>query len=342
MTSAVSSPALSNATASKVATRAVMAALAAGLSVLAGTVAQASERSEQLVLISFDGAHDNRLWGRSLEMADRSGARFTYFLSCTFLMSKDERKAYKAPGHSAGRSNVGFARDTPEVLTRLGHIWSAYQSGHEIGNHGCGHFDGKSWSKADWLAEFSQFDAALENAWTGNGAEPPAGWARFAKTAIKGFRAPYLSTGEGLYAAMRAHGLSYDASTVSNGPVSPELEGPVARFALPLIPEGPRQRPIIGMDYNLFVRHSAGIENPSKSEEFEARALDAFRSAFDAEYTGERRPLQLGFHFVEMNGGAYWNALEQFVDEVCGQPEVACVTYQEAIRRLKPADGSAS
>jgi hypothetical protein len=31
-----------------------------------------------------------------------------------------------------------------------------------------------------------------------------------------------------------------------------------------------------------------------------------------------------------------------FVDEVCGQPEVACVTYQEAIRRLKPADGSAS
>jgi hypothetical protein len=40
-----------------------MAALAAGLSVLAGTVAQASERSEQLVLISFDGAHDNRLWG---------------------------------------------------------------------------------------------------------------------------------------------------------------------------------------------------------------------------------------------------------------------------------------
>ena len=141
---------------------------------------------------------------------------------------------------------------------------------------------------------------------------------------------------------MRARGLSYDASAVSNGPLPPELESAVARFALPLIPEGPRQRPIIGMDYNLFVRHSAGIETPSKSEEFEARALDAFRSAFEAEYTGERRPLQLGFHFVEMNGGAYWNALERFVDEVCGQPEVACVTYQEAIRRLKPADGSAS
>ena len=43
-----------------------------------------------------------------------------------------------------------------------------------------------------------------------------------------------------------------------------------------------------------------------------------------------------------MNGGAYWNALERFIDETCGQPDVACVTYDEAVRRLKPADGSAS
>ena len=305
-------------------------------------MAQASERPEQLVLISFDGAHDNRLWERSLEMADRSGARFTYFLSCTFLMSKAERQAYRAPGQATGRSNVGFARDDAEVVSRLGHIWAAYQSGHEIGSHGCGHFDGKNWSKADWLSEFSQFDEALENAWTGKDAEPPAGWNAFATSAVQGFRAPYLSTGDGLFAALQAHGLSYDASTVSKGPAKPQLEGPVARFALPLIPEGPRQRLIIAMDYNLFVRHSAGLETPSKSEEFEDRALDAFRTAFEAEYTGKRRPLQLGFHFVEMNGGAYWNALERFVDQVCGKPEVACVTYQEAIRRLKPVDGSAS
>ena len=126
------------------------------------------------------------------------------------------------------------------------------------------------------------------------------------------------------------------------GPVSPGFETPTAHFALPLIPEGPRQRPIIAMDYNLFVRHSAGLENPSKSAEFEDRALDAFRAAFKAEYSGKRRPLQIGFHFVEMNGGAYWSALERFVIETCGQPDVACVTYEEAVRRLRPADGSAS
>lgn len=304
--------------------------------------AAAAERPEQLVLISFDGAHDNALWERSLRLSDRSGARFTYFLSCTFLMSKNDRKAYKAPGQSAGRSNVGFATDRADVEARLGHIWAAHQTGHEIGSHGCGHFDGKDWSKSDWLNEFSQFDSALEHAWSNNGAEAPAGWASFVRSGVTGFRAPYLSTGDGLFAALAAHGLHYDASTVSRGPVMPDLSRPTARFALPLIPEGPKGRPIIAMDYNLFVRHSAAFETPSKSKAFEERTLDAFRTAFEAEYTGKRRPLQLGFHFVEMNGGAYWNALERFVAETCNRPDVACVTYHDALRRLDSANASAS
>lgn len=295
------------------------------------------ERPDQLVLISFDGAHDNRLWERSLGLGKRTGAKFTYFLSCTFLISKDERKSYKAPGYAAGRSNVGFAPDKADALARLEHIWIAHQSGHEIGSHGCGHFDGKDWSKAQWLDEFAQFDEVLATAWNSNGSEPPAGWAEFSTSAIKGFRAPYLSTGAGLFAALEAHGLSYDASTVSRGPAMPDTSRKVARFALPLIAEGPGQRPIIAMDYNMFVRHSGGLENPSKTKDFEERTLAAFRTAFEAEYSGERRPLQLGFHFVEMNGGAYWRALERFAGEVCGQPEVACVTYQEAIDRMTPA-----
>jgi peptidoglycan/xylan/chitin deacetylase (PgdA/CDA1 family) len=302
-----------------------------------GEAADQLAQPEQLVLISFDGAHDNRLWERSLRIGARAGAKFTYFLSCTFLISEDERKSYKAPGHSAGRSNVGFAPDRADVLARLGHIWTAHRSGHEIGSHGCGHFDGKDWSKTQWLDEFDQFDAKLSQAWDNNGAKAPAGWAEFSASAIKGFRAPYLSTGDGLFAALGAHGLRYDASTVSRGPEMPDTGQTVTRFALPLIPEGPGQRPIIAMDYNLFVRHSGGLENPSKTAEFEDRTLTAFRAAFEAEYSGARRPLQLGFHFVEMNGGAYWRALEAFAVEVCARPGVACVTYQEAIKRMAPA-----
>lgn len=318
------------------------ALLTPGLGLAPSPAAAAADRPEQLVVISFDGAHDNALWQRSLDLAERSGARFTYFLSCTFLMTRADRKNYTAPGHSAGRSNVGFAPDQTEALTRLGHIWSAYQAGHDIASHGCGHFDGKAWSKSDWLSEFDQFDAALADAWRNNGAASPSGWARFAKSGIKGFRAPYLSTGDGLYAALAEHGFAYDASGVSNGAAMPDVSRPTARFALPLIQEGPRDRPIIAMDYNLFVRHSAGIETPSQANQFKERALKAFRSAFEAEYTGKRRPLQLGFHFVEMNGGAYWNALEQFALETCGRPEVACVSYQDVLRRLSTGGDSAS
>ncbi|WP_420408528.1 polysaccharide deacetylase [Hoeflea sp.] len=301
-----------------------------------GVAAAEQEKPEQIVLISFDGAHDNRLWERSLKTGELTGARFTYFLSCTFLISRDARKTYKAPGQSAGRSNVGFAPDRADVVERLGHIWAAYQDGHEIGSHGCGHFDGKNWKKDDWASEFEQFDRVVSNAWDDNGADQPAGWSDFAASGIKGFRAPYLSTGTELHSALADHGLDYDASTVSDGPVPPDFSRPVVRFALPMVPEGPNGRPIIAMDYNLFVRHSGAEETPSKSEEFERRALDAFRAAFEAEFSGKRRPLQLGFHFVEMNGGAYWRALEQFALETCGRAEVACITYQDAMQRLIP------
>ncbi|PWW01781.1 hypothetical protein DFR52_102445 [Hoeflea marina] len=321
-------------------------ALAASLAAPAGAgdARPAPARPEQLVIISFDGAHDNRLWERSLALGDRTGARFTYFLSCTFLMTKAHSKAYQAPGKSAGRSNVGFAPDRADVAARLGHIWAAYQAGHEIGSHGCGHFDGKDWSKAQWQTEFASFRAALGNAWADHGlaAASPAGWADFADRAVRGFRAPYLSADSGLYAALAADGFAYDASGVSRGPAAPDTGGRVARFSLPLIPEGPAGRPVIGMDYNLFARHSRAVETPDTSGDFEARALAAFRNAFEKQYQGTRIPLQLGFHFVEMNGGAYWRALERFATETCGKPEVECVSYQDAMKRLRSPDDSAS
>ncbi|MFB2550576.1 polysaccharide deacetylase family protein [Ensifer soli] len=291
----------------------------------------------QLVIVSFDGAHDNALWEKSLAMAERTGARFTYFLSCTFLMTRDGAgAAYRAPGHKAGRSNVGFAPDNADIRVRLGHIWQAHRAGHDIGSHGCGHFDGKDWSRADWRNEFSAFRTALAEGWraSGDAGEEPEGWARFAETEIKGFRAPYLSAGPGLVPALKDFGFTYDASLVSKGPVPPVGAAGITRFALPLIPEGPTGRPVIAMDYNLFVRHSMGVENRKDSDTFEARTLDAFRAAYRAQHDGGRIPLQLGFHFVEMNGGAYWRALDRFLTEVCRAPETACVSYREAMDRL--------
>ena len=276
------------------------------------------------------------MWERSLKMAETTGARFTYFLSCTFLMSKAERKSYKAPGKSAGASNVGFAPDHADVAARLGHIWTAHLAGHEMASHGCGHFDGGSWTAGQWSDEFDQFDKALKSAWSTIGEQEPEGWQEMAANSIKGFRAPYLSAGDGLFTALAEHGFTYDASTVSRGPAAPEIDETPARFALPLIPEGPRERRVIA------IRQSNGEETPERKAEFEERSLTAFRAAFEEQYEGDRLPLQLGFHFVPMNGGAYWDALETLLTDVCGRADVACVTYSEALEKLKAGGRLAS
>ncbi|MCP4997520.1 MAG: polysaccharide deacetylase [Hyphomicrobiales bacterium] len=315
--------------------RAALVTLSAAVLTQPATAAEIKHK--QLVIVSFDGAHDNGLWEKSRAIAERTGARFTYFLSCTFLMTRDQRWTYQAPAQKAGRSNVGFARTKKEVRQRLDHIWNARNEGHEIASHACGHFDGKDWSAAEWVRELNAFSTALETAWRRSGAaeEEPAGWEAFVRDDITGFRAPYLSTGGHLSAALRETGHTYDASGVSKGPSVPRSSSRLSAFDLPLIPEGPHNRRVIAMDYNMFVRHSGGIENPSNSDVFEARAYNAFRRAFDGQYYGRRRPLQIGLHFVEMNGGAYWRATERLLTEVCGDPEVECISYSEALQILK-------
>ena len=306
----------------------------------ATTLAEAAPKT-QYVLISFDGAHDVAQWERSRALASRTGARFTYFLSCVYLLSPETRSIYKAPGYSSGRSNVGFASSTEDVAKRLNEIWKARGEGHEIASHGCGHFDGAAWTKADWSAEFDAFDTIVGDAWTLNGiADEPAGWRRFVEHDISGFRAPYLATGKAMFEALADHGFSYDASGVSRGPTDPDRSKAVVRFALPQIPEGPSERRIIAMDYNLFVRHSGGIESTDKDQTYENRAHDAFVDAFETQYRGERVPLQIGFHFSLMNGGAYWRALERFADEVCIKPGVMCVSYKDYLGRTAGASSA--
>ncbi|QRM56354.1 polysaccharide deacetylase [Sinorhizobium sp. BG8] len=288
---------------------------------------------KQLVVVSFDGAHDNRLWEKSRAIARKTGAHFTYFLSCTFLFDKSQRSTYQAPHQKRGRSNVGFAPDKDDVVTRLGEIWLAHQEGHDIGSHACGHFDGAKWNEADWDAEFSFFRAALRDGWKNAGAaeREPKEWQTFVSNDIKGFRAPYLASGKALADALKKAGFVYDASLVSKGPVVPAQSDGLVRFALPLIPEGASSRPVIAMDYNLYVRHSKGKEDVANGPTYEERTLAAYRAAFDKQLAGERVPLQLGFHFVEMNGGAYWRAMERFLTEVCAKPDVACVSHREAM-----------
>ncbi|RLL75559.1 polysaccharide deacetylase [Ochrobactrum soli] len=295
----------------------------------------------QYVLISFDGAHDNALWTRSRELAKKNNARFTYFLSCVFLMTRKDRASYQPPHKKAGVSNVGFAQTRDEIATRLGNIWQAHLEGNEIASHGCGHFDGTSWSTADWNKEIGAFRRIVADAYKNNGIDgEPEGWRNLALNGINGFRAPYLAASKPVQDALKANGFRYQASSVTRGPELPQITGQFASFGLPLIPEGPSKRPIVGMDYNLYVRHSKAKEIPDQSAAFEERAYKAFRAAFDKQYDGERIPLQLGFHFVLMNDGAYWRAMERLVSEVCTKADVKCTTYGDYLNSLDKNTGS--
>jgi peptidoglycan/xylan/chitin deacetylase (PgdA/CDA1 family) len=299
-------------------------------------------RPKQVVIISFDSAREIAQWRRSRDLARRTGAHFTYFLSCVFLLTPETRKTYTPPHKGAGRSNIGFAASKEEVAGRLEQVRLAAAEGHDIASHACGHFDGKDFSKADWLAELNASRHVLEDAYRINGIEPePAGWRDFARQAVVGFRAPYLSTNKALYQALPEAGFLYDASGVSNGPAEPQEQGGLMRFSLPLVPEGPKGRPVVAMDYNLYARHSGAEERPDRKKDFTARAYHAFRHAFDAQYNGKRVPLEFGFHFTLMNDGAYWDALERFAGEVCVRADVACISYRDYLER-KPAAPAAS
>jgi peptidoglycan/xylan/chitin deacetylase (PgdA/CDA1 family) len=322
-------------------TSALIAALVTWSAAVGAEAEGMAERAPQYVLISFDGAHENRQWARSLALAKETGARFTYFLSCTFLLSSETRSAYVPPKSAPRASNVGFGSSREDVETRLNHIWQAHAGGHEIASHGCGHFDGSNWSKEEWRHELSEFSRILADAWQINGiAGEPSGWRILADERMDGFRAPYLATGPGLKPALKSLGYAYDASAVSKGPAFPARDGSLVRFALPLIPEGPHGRPVIAMDYNLFVRHSGGRETEDLEGRFEERTFEAFRAAFVRQDEGERIPLQIGYHFTLMNGGVYWSALERFVREVCPRPDVRCTSYRAYLDEMAAgADG---
>ena len=314
-----------------------VAALAFSAPSLAGDAA----KPVQTVLISFDGAHDVAQWKRSLKLADETGARFTYFLNCSFLLSPENKSRFDAPGKGSAKSNVGFGKSQADVSARLNHIWRAHVSGHEIASHTCGHFDGKDWSAPDWESDHKQFRSILANAWTINGeVREPFGWRAFSERFPSGFRAPYLSVGPGLEQALKSGRYLYDASTVERGIAAPKVKSGIVRFALPLVPEGPDNRRLISMDYNLFVRHSGGFERPDTDGQFEQRTYEMLIKSFTDQYRGKREPAQFGLHFTLMNGGAYWRAAERFAREVCVKPDVRCTTYEDYALRIVKAGGA--
>jgi hypothetical protein len=219
------------------------------------------------------------------------------------------------------------------------------------------------WTKADWKLELDQFYAILDKAFDLNGLVKPRGGIQF-RNDIVGFRAPQLGFSPGLYEALPAYNIQYDTSQISTMDYWPQrnYKG-IWNFPLARLREPGTGRMIPSMDYNFCAMDSLKLvaENPDllkvsiTTESGKVRRNQAdclsyvdtdiknrmqkkmrtmYLQYFANNYYGNRAPVHIGHHFSKWMGGAYYDAFLEFADQVCGLPEVKCVTYKELMSFL--------
>lgn len=283
----------------------------------------------QTVLISFDGCVDIESWNAWAEFAERHPTlRMTFFVSGTCFLADQNRNLYQGPGSEPGKARIRFGGTLAEMQERRERMNALYRSGHEIASHAVGHFDGAPWSPEQWLSEFETYDRLLEGYTDNNGLEPDQRLA-FGPSDIRGFRAPFLSIGPGLDAALAARRYRYDASRTGRAGEWPARNrDDIWKFKLASIPLPGYRRTPLSMDYNLFIVQS--LENPEifdDLERLEQTVVEAYLQYFKRNYLTNRAPIEIGHHFTDYRGTVYRQALMKFIEIVIRRPDVRFCTY---------------
>ncbi|RYZ58970.1 MAG: hypothetical protein EOP08_15845, partial [Proteobacteria bacterium] len=287
-----------------------------------GTEDELSAKPPQYVLLAFDGSYANAFWQESRDFA-KSAARagkplkFTYFINASYYVPRPGNQAYFPPKHRQGASAIGWGDDDADVAKRIAHTNAAFEEGHEIGSHTVGHWDGSTWSAAEWDSEFDQFDKLLFET---NHPGAPA-W-KFGPEASVGFRAPQLGHSPGLFPTLVEHGYIYDTSKSNVSSYWPQKQNGVWNMPLAELRIVGNTKKALSMDYNFYVAHSKGLPDAANKATYKKQMYDTYMAYFDANYNGNRAPLHIGHHFSKWNGGAYWEAMQEFALAVCGKPNV--------------------
>jgi hypothetical protein len=293
----------------------------------------ATDRPPQFVVISFDNGSALERWQELSDFLGEINAtgdrlHLTFFVSGTNFLPEGKRALYRGPGQPAGTSNIGFGGSPSDVARRIEFINRLHAEGNEIASHAVGHFDGKAWTSADWLAEFT----AYKNLFTA------AHEFKFSTNEIAGFRAPYLSRGPRMYAALQESGFRYDATGVGDADAWPEKKDGLWRFNLANLRIVGSGKYTLSMDYNFLIAQSGVAGNPRLQDTFREQMLRTYLDYFRRNYIGNRAPLHIGHHFSPMQGGVYDLALKTFARTICGLPEVRCVTYKKLVEFLDKAN----
>lgn len=303
--------------------------------------------STQFVLLAFDGSRSLSMWRDTMQFAETLSAstpypvRFTYFISGVYLISSANKEKYTSPPEKSGASLIGFGTTEKEVLTRMQLIHEAQQKGHEIASHANGHFNGAPWNYEEWKSEFEQFQTIVNDPVAYNSFSTSTPWIDVSR--ITGFRAPNLGVNKDMFDLLPTFGFTYDTSiTSSRMDAQPKKNAQgLWQFYLPSISRGNGSR-VLAMDYNFFVAHTGGQELLTRTDprwqEYHDDMLGAYRNYFNHNYRGNRAPVYIGHHFSLWNSDLYYEVFKDFAREVCVQPDVACVTYEDLVEYLEMSE----
>jgi len=293
----------------------------------------AVERPPQFVLMAFDNCTELERWQEWSDFAagmnsERDRVRFTFFVSGVNFVANANRGVYEGPRQRRGYSSINFGGTPDDVRRRVEYINALRARGHEIASHAVGHFDGRTWSAAEWSQEFRAFNDLAAQVGPNNGFGDTVRLA-FPLTDIVGFRAPYLAKSAGLFPALRNAGFRYDTSGVGSATAWPQKIDGLWRFDLANLRINGTGKGTISMDYNFLVAQSGGFPSPdpARRAHFREQMIQTYLDYFRKNYTGNRAPLHIGHHFSDYQHGAYREALRAFARMICGLPEVRCITY---------------
>ncbi len=312
-----------------------------------GLAAQELKRPPQYVVFAFDGSKSLKFWQDTRDFSKSMAAQntqvpFTYFLSGTVFLKDNKKTLYQGPKHSPGQSDISFGGNEAELTGRIQQMNKAIEEGHEMGSHANGHFNGEEgrWSESDWSLEFKLFNWLIKDVFTNN--ELPSSLEPLnldPEKEVVGFRAPYLGVTSGLWPTLENYKFRYDTSLATEPNYWPRKNSKgIWNFPLAMIRIVDTNKRTLSMDYNFYVADSNASPNPANSEIYRSRMKRSYLKYFNDNYAGNRAPVHIGHHFSLWNGGAYYNALKDFAQAVCGKAEVKCVTHKELADDLDELD----
>ncbi len=302
-----------------------------------------STSTPQFVLLSIDGSKSLQMWKDTREFAKKMNdenkpLHFTYFINAIYLLTEKNKDVYQSPRAERGESMIGYSESEEDVALRTQEIKDAYDEGNEIASHTAGHFLGRHWSEEEWEREFASFEELISNVQENNSGVAVTDLS-FLENEIVGFRAPELGVNNALYKILKDFNFSYDASGIALPDTQPKKdEFGIWHIPLNTIEVGVLNQPAISMDYSLWQLQSYGYNQVTKGTQLWDQYFNDVKNAylvyFERNYKNGRAPVVIGNHFSLWNDGVYWEAMKSFAEEVCGKPEVYCVTFKEYVKYL--------